>query len=422
MALDRPDLFLQSRWALAFSGDRIATAVLRGQRHGPHYELVATIIVKGAPVVEIYHRDRSGLRPPPVCEEYIGQACAPEGRRQKMKIPFTKAHGARNDFLLTWRDHVPRRDRCSRRGHRDLRSPHRRRRGWLALGFARAAPPIWRSSCGTPTAASPRFQATARAARRRVSSRVARGSRGSHPDRRGPEAAPRCCSAAAARFSFEMNMGEATIEELHRDGARSRCRPSSTSAIRSARCSCDHFDFDWRTLGADHRTPSAVSEPHQRVLCPASGRTYARCPVFRARRGRDHEFGHRVHRRGRGGAGPRACTKPCPGTDAGRSARFTVGKPRHSARRAGGDSGGGRILLGCLIVTGEILTHSAAVAPEDRKSYGQTGVVGLGYVGLPLAVELAHAGFSVTGIDIDQSKVDSLNRANPIFRTFRPRC
>lgn len=78
MALDRPDLFLQPRWALAFSGDRIATAILRGDKRGPHYELVATIMVKGAPVVEIYHRDRSALRPPPLCEEYIGQACAPK--------------------------------------------------------------------------------------------------------------------------------------------------------------------------------------------------------------------------------------------------------------------------------------------------------------------------------------------------------
>ena len=24
-----------------------------------------------------------------------------------MKIPFTKAHGARNDFLLTWREKLP---------------------------------------------------------------------------------------------------------------------------------------------------------------------------------------------------------------------------------------------------------------------------------------------------------------------------
>jgi UDP-N-acetyl-D-glucosamine dehydrogenase len=38
------------------------------------------------------------------------------------------------------------------------------------------------------------------------------------------------------------------------------------------------------------------------------------------------------------------------------------------------------------------------------------GVVGLGYVGLPLAVEFAQAGFVVTGIDIDQNKVDHINR------------
>lgn len=83
MALDRPDLFLQSRWALAFSGDRIATAILRGDKRGPHYELMATIIVKGAPVVEIYHRDRGALRPPPLCDEYIGQACAPKKEEEK---------------------------------------------------------------------------------------------------------------------------------------------------------------------------------------------------------------------------------------------------------------------------------------------------------------------------------------------------
>jgi hypothetical protein len=78
MALDRPDLFLQPRWALAFSGDRIATAILRGAKRGPHYQLVATIIVKGAPVVEIYHRDRGAVRPPPLCQEYIGHVCAPK--------------------------------------------------------------------------------------------------------------------------------------------------------------------------------------------------------------------------------------------------------------------------------------------------------------------------------------------------------
>ncbi len=36
------------------------------------------------------------------------------------------------------------------------------------------------------------------------------------------------------------------------------------------------------------------------------------------------------------------------------------------------------------------------------------GVIGLGYVGLPLAVEFARAGFQVIGYDVDQKKVDEL--------------
>src|SRR2546430_495704 len=40
----------------------------------------------------------------------------------------------------------------------------------------------------------------------------------------------------------------------------------------------------------------------------------------------------------------------------------------------------------------------------------RVGVVGLGYVGLPLAVELARAGFDTTGIDVDPRKVDAVNR------------
>src|SRR5277367_5924181 len=38
----------------------------------------------------------------------------------------------------------------------------------------------------------------------------------------------------------------------------------------------------------------------------------------------------------------------------------------------------------------------------------RVGIVGLGYVGLPLAVEFAKAGFHVTGLDLQQSRVDRL--------------
>ena len=55
-AVRRPDLFLQQGWALAIAGDQVSTAMLRADRHGRHYELRKQIIVKGAPVVEIYQR------------------------------------------------------------------------------------------------------------------------------------------------------------------------------------------------------------------------------------------------------------------------------------------------------------------------------------------------------------------------------
>jgi UDP-N-acetyl-D-glucosamine dehydrogenase len=43
---------------------------------------------------------------------------------------------------------------------------------------------------------------------------------------------------------------------------------------------------------------------------------------------------------------------------------------------------------------------------EERKA--TAAVIGLGYVGLPLALEIASAGFNVVGIDLDQSKIDKL--------------
>jgi UDP-N-acetyl-D-glucosamine dehydrogenase len=47
----------------------------------------------------------------------------------------------------------------------------------------------------------------------------------------------------------------------------------------------------------------------------------------------------------------------------------------------------------------KILDHSATVA-----------VIGLGYVGLPLAVGFARAGYQVLGLDVDPAKVDSLSQ------------
>src|SRR3954470_21112259 len=40
----------------------------------------------------------------------------------------------------------------------------------------------------------------------------------------------------------------------------------------------------------------------------------------------------------------------------------------------------------------------------------RAGVVGLGYVGLPLAVEFARAGLTCTGIDLDERKIAEIGR------------
>src|ERR687887_839887 len=44
-----------------------------------------------------------------------------------------------------------------------------------------------------------------------------------------------------------------------------------------------------------------------------------------------------------------------------------------------------------------------------RSKQARVGVIGLGYVGLPLAAEFALAGFPVTGFDVDASKVAAIN-------------
>src|ERR1700685_1837653 len=64
-------------------------------------------------------------------------------------------------------------------------------------------------------------------------------------------------------------------------------------------------------------------------------------------------------------------------------------------------------------MTGEIPLDVDATAKllEEKivSRRARVGVVGLGYVGLPLAVEFAKAGFTVTGIDVNEDKVRRVN-------------
>ncbi len=53
--------------------------------------------------------------------------------------------------------------------------------------------------------------------------------------------------------------------------------------------------------------------------------------------------------------------------------------------------------------------HAAALHDRITNREARTGVIGLGYVGLPLTVEFGRAGFTVVGIDVDRLKCDAIN-------------
>ena len=51
-----------------------------------------------------------------------------------------------------------------------------------------------------------------------------------------------------------------------------------------------------------------------------------------------------------------------------------------------------------------------------QKKDAKIGVVGLGYVGLPLVIEFCKSGFSVTGLDIDEKKIEALSEGKSFIK------
>ena len=72
------------------------------------------------------------------------------------------------------------------------------------------------------------------------------------------------------------------------------------------------------------------------------------------------------------------------------------------------------------------MTKSAAVEIQSEikgkieKRSVRIGIVGMGYVGLPLALLFSEQGFAVTGFDIDQEKVDTLNAGSSYIVRILP--
>jgi len=57
----------------------------------------------------------------------------------------------------------------------------------------------------------------------------------------------------------------------------------------------------------------------------------------------------------------------------------------------------------------EITSKREVKSPELKKTQPTVSVIGLGYMGFPMACLLANSGYRVTGVDLNQEKVDAVN-------------
>jgi diaminopimelate epimerase len=177
-----------------------------------------------------------------------------------MKIPFTKAHGAKNDFLLTWQKDVPDRELpdvarviCDR--HTGVGAD-----GWMIVkpavdAEADGAIKLYNSDgstaeiSGNGTRCAAAFLIRHGCAAGVVRVRTGAGIKKLRLLRRG-----------GLRFDFEMNMGRIEVTELRFPLPLSQ-GPRDVTLLWAGNPQCavrvENFDFDWRGIGAE-----IESHPH----------------------------------------------------------------------------------------------------------------------------------------------------------------
>ena len=182
-----------------------------------------------------------------------------------MKIPFTKAHGARNDFLLTWRDDLPEaaspelaRAICDR--HTGIGAD-----GWIVMSGAQdadAAIELWNSDGSTSAISGNGTRCAAALVMKSEDVRIRTGAGVKHL---------RLLNRTGRVYSFEMNMGRPVIEELN---ATVQGQDATILNVGNPQCAVfvSDFELDWRAIGArieyDLRFPDRTNVSFIRVLDP----------------------------------------------------------------------------------------------------------------------------------------------------------
>ena len=189
-----------------------------------------------------------------------------------MPIPFTKAHGAKNDFLLTWAAQAPSRNLvehaiaiCDR--HTGVGAD-----GWLLVqpaddeGFASIK--LYNSDGSIP-------ELSGNGTRCAAAFLVAAG----HPIPDVPIVTGaglkhlRLLGREDNVFSFEMNMGKAGIVQL-----RQQVHGYDATILNVGNPQCaffvDNFNFDWRTLGSQtERSPEFPNRTNVSFIVPLDRHT-----------------------------------------------------------------------------------------------------------------------------------------------------
>jgi diaminopimelate epimerase len=193
-----------------------------------------------------------------------------------VKIPFIKAHGARNDFLLTWTSELPQALRSADREQLSIAICDRHTGvgadGWMLLDRAEgtdASIELWNSDgsrseisgngtrCAAALVAEPWPTDASRA-------KVVRIQTGAGPKRL------RLLRRDGPRFFFEMNMGAPRIEQL--ESPILEGRDAVILNVGNPQCAVfvGDFDWDWRGAGAElerhERFPNRTNVSFVRVL------------------------------------------------------------------------------------------------------------------------------------------------------------
>src|SRR5665647_1175257 len=65
------------------------------------------------------------------------------------------------------------------------------------------------------------------------------------------------------------------------------------------------------------------------------------------------------------------------------------------------------------------MNNASKLLEKIKTNQEVVGIIGLGYVGLPLAVGFAQAGINVIGFDKSSDKVDKINRGDNYIKDIR---